>query len=265
MELLLDPLFRVPFLNGLCLALVLPLFAVMLRLTRQWLAALGIAHVAGAGGVVAGAVGLPALAVAWAAALATGLLKPISLRDDKQQDDNEYFAMLMIAGWTLMLVVSSLSHHAHGVARMVIDGQLYFTHEWHLSAAAALSVISLSLAPRLQKSLLRHQLLPTAATPTGAILLWRVLTLSGIALGTLSLGVMATFAILLIPASIAFRHGNHWRATLLLTVTISLFAYLTGFSLALMTDIPFGPMLTACLLALLILEQLHHRLIRHRR
>jgi zinc/manganese transport system permease protein len=260
MELLLDPLFRLPFLNGLCLALTLPVFAVMLRLQRQWLAAIGVAHVAGAGGVIAGAVSLPALPMAWLAALLAGLLKPSRLRDD-----NEYFALLMIAGWTLMMIGSSLSHHAHGLAQMLIDGQLYFTHQWHLIAALALGIAAISLAPRLQRRLLRHMLLPGATRPAMTIMLWRTLTLSAIALATMSFGVMAAFALLLVPAAIAFRHAPHWRAALWLTLTVTLAAYLLAFISALLTDLPFGPVLTAWLMALLVTDQITAWLIRHRR
>ncbi|MFN3714730.1 MAG: hypothetical protein ACK4SX_13825 [Alcanivoracaceae bacterium] len=260
MELLLDPLFRVPFLNGLCLALTLPVFAVMLRLQKQWLAAIGVAHLAGAGGVIAGAVSLPALPVAWLTALLAGLLRPARLRDD-----NEYFALLMIAGWTLMMIGSSLSHHAHGLAQMLIDGQLYFTHRWHLAAALALGIAAIAMAPTLQHRLLRHLLLPDATLPTTTILLWRILTLSAIALATMSFGVMAAFALLLVPAAIAFRHAPHWRAGLWLTLAITLLAYLLAFITALMADIPFGPVLTAWLMALLIIDQTTVWLIRHRR
>ena len=57
--LLLDPLFRIPFAAGLLLAPLLPLLGVLLRLRDEWLAALGLAHLAGAGALLGLAVGPP--------------------------------------------------------------------------------------------------------------------------------------------------------------------------------------------------------------
>ena len=41
MDILLDPLFRIPFLVGLLVSIVLPLMGALLRLREEWLAALG--------------------------------------------------------------------------------------------------------------------------------------------------------------------------------------------------------------------------------
>ena len=57
-----DPLFRVPLANGLLLALVLPLLGAYVRLRNEWLAALGLAQVTAAGGVMAILVGIHPLA-----------------------------------------------------------------------------------------------------------------------------------------------------------------------------------------------------------
>lgn len=42
LSLVVDPLFRVPFANGLLLALLLPLLGAYVRLRNEWLAALGL-------------------------------------------------------------------------------------------------------------------------------------------------------------------------------------------------------------------------------
>ncbi|MBA1146282.1 ABC transporter, partial [Ectothiorhodospiraceae bacterium WFHF3C12] len=49
LNLLLDPLFRVPLAAGLLLAAALPPLGALLRLRGEWLAALGLAHVSAAG------------------------------------------------------------------------------------------------------------------------------------------------------------------------------------------------------------------------
>jgi len=49
LELLWDPLFRAALFTGLVLSVVLPLLGVYLHLRREWLATLGLSHVAAAG------------------------------------------------------------------------------------------------------------------------------------------------------------------------------------------------------------------------
>jgi ABC-type Mn2+/Zn2+ transport system permease subunit len=56
---LLDPLFRVPFVTGLLLATVLPLVGTLLMLREEWLAALGFAHLAAASALLGLAGGVP--------------------------------------------------------------------------------------------------------------------------------------------------------------------------------------------------------------
>jgi energy-coupling factor transporter ATP-binding protein EcfA2 len=51
-DLLADPIFRLPFLAGLLLAGVLPVLGVLLMLRDEWLAALGLAHLAAAGALL---------------------------------------------------------------------------------------------------------------------------------------------------------------------------------------------------------------------
>ena len=52
LELLFDPLFRTPFLVGLIMSAILPLVGNLLRLRDEWLAALGLAYLAGASGLI---------------------------------------------------------------------------------------------------------------------------------------------------------------------------------------------------------------------
>ena len=73
-----------------------------------------------------------------------------------------------------------------------------------------------------------------------------------LAFGTTTVGLMASFALVLIPPWIAFRFAGSWRGTLLLSVGLGTLAYLLAFAMALGLDQPFGPVLVALLLALAI-------------
>ena len=67
-QLVVDPLFRVPFLNGLLLAVSMPLLGAYVRLRDEWLASLGMAQVTAAGGVVGMLLGIHPIAGALGAA-----------------------------------------------------------------------------------------------------------------------------------------------------------------------------------------------------
>jgi zinc/manganese transport system permease protein len=68
-----------------------------------------------------------------------------------------------------------------------------------------------------------------------------------IAVATATLGLMATFALVFLPAWIAFRHAPDWRRGNWLGVGIGVASYLAAFAIALWLDQPFGPVLVAVL------------------
>ena len=78
LDLLVDPLFRVPFLTGLLLAGLLPLIGMYLRLRGEWLAALAFAQMASAGALLAMVLGWPMLAGGAIAALLASLAKGLA-------------------------------------------------------------------------------------------------------------------------------------------------------------------------------------------
>ena len=80
LELLFDPLFRVPFATGLLLAAILPLIGMYLRLRNEWLAALAFAQMASAGALVAMVLDGPMLAGGVLAALLAALVKGLLAR-----------------------------------------------------------------------------------------------------------------------------------------------------------------------------------------
>ncbi|TNF86825.1 MAG: ABC transporter, partial [Gammaproteobacteria bacterium] len=102
MEILLDPLFRIPFAVGLLISLVLPLAGTLLRLRDEWLAALGLAHLAGATGLLGLAVNIPAVLGAPLGAVAGALIKTSG-----RFNGNTVYAMMILAGWSVTLLVAA--------------------------------------------------------------------------------------------------------------------------------------------------------------
>ena len=247
MSLLFEPMFRVPFITGLLLVLLLPQLGLLLRLRHEWLAALGFAHLAGAGGALGALLGLPALlsglALAFAGVLARALVPGRG---------NDFHALMILLGWSTMVLAMALSQHAHGLGRLLIDGQLYFTHRPHLVAVAIFAVLMLALLPALMRTLLRAELLPrqdllNREGLTGAATLFNLLLAAGVALSAMVMGVMAAFALLFVPAWVAWRLAPGWRVARWLASLLALGCYLAAFVLALLADLPFGPVLVAML------------------
>ena len=71
-----------------------------------------------------------------------------------------------------------------------------------------------------------------------------------LALATMTMGVMGGFALVFVPAWIAFRRAGSWRRGLMMAVLIGVVGYVTAFILALWLDQPFGPVLALLLVTL---------------
>lgn len=250
MDLLLEPMFRVPFFTGLMLAALVPVIGVLARLRDEWLAALGFAHLAGAGGALGSALALPVLP----AALGLAMLGVVA-RALWRRQGNDLYALMILAGWAAMMLVAAVSRHASTLGQMLVDGQLYFVRGPHLVAALTLLVVSLPLMPLLMRLLLRLTLLPhqdqaNGVPVQGYLLLFNVLLAISVALSAVTLGVMTAFALLYLPAWVAFGLARSWRATWLLAAGLGVVAYLIAFVLALLADLPFGPVMVAMLCVL---------------
>lgn len=250
LELLFDPLFRVPLAVGLLLSLLLPLLGLYLRLRQEWLAALGFAHLAGAGGVLASVAGLPvlllALLVAGAGVAAQGALR---------RPGNDAYATMILLGWSVMLLGASFSHHAQLLGQALVDGQLYFAGSDHLIAALVLAGLIAALLPLLSRRLLRARLFPgqdqaNGHSVRGLGLLFNALVAVGVGLGATAMGVMAAFALMFIPAWVAFAVAPGWRPAVAIAMGLGVLGYLVAFALAMLLDLPFGPVCVACLVAL---------------
>lgn len=243
-------LFGAQFLAGLVLAAFVPMVGLWLRLREEWLAALGLTHLAAAGGIAGAVFGLPALAAALLAATAGAIVKT-ALRPS----GNTPFALMMLAGWCAMLLIAAHHPQAHALGQALIDGQLYFAAGGHLIAALLLLLAGGPLLAWLAPRLLREDLFPGHGAGNGApVWRWRLgfdlLVAATVAIAALTIGIMATFALALLPAWIAFGIAPSLRTAAAIAAAIGLCGYGIAFSAALVLDLPFGPVLVATLLAL---------------
>lgn len=252
-DLLFDPLFHLPLLTGLLLAGLLPVLGALAMLRDEWLAALGLAHLASAGALLGQALGVPALIGATLGALGGGALKTfLSARG------NIAYGFMILAGWSATLLIGANTALGEQLARALVEGQLYFAGIAELVAGLLLLALCIRTLPRLMQPMLRVRFFPRYET-ANRLPVWRwhlgldLLTAGGLAVGTLTLGLMGAFALVLVPAWIAFRLAPSWRWTLIGASLTGVIGYLLAFVAALELDQPFGPMLVGVLLGLALL------------
>lgn len=249
-EILLDPLFRVPFATGLVLAAVLPLLGALLMLREEWLAALGLAHVAAAGALLGLATGLPGVIGASAAALLGGAAKTLL-----RARGNAAYGFMILVGWAAMMLAAANTAIGDSLGHAMIDGQLYFAGTVDLGAALILGVPGIALLPWLSGRLVRARFFPRFER-ANALPAWRwhlamdLLAAAGMAVATATLGLMGAFALVFVPAWLAFQFAPSWRWTLIGAAAIGVGGYLVAFLAALSLDQPFGPVLVAVLVIL---------------
>jgi zinc transport system permease protein len=137
----------------------------------------------------------------------------------------------------------------------LVDGQLYFARAAELAAALLLAALTSLALPWLGPRLLRARIFPRHDR-ANRLPAWRwhlgfdLLAALGVAVGTATLGLMGAFALVLVPAWIAFRLASGWGWALALGLLLGVGSYLAAFALALGLDQPFGPVLVAVLLVL---------------
>ncbi len=247
LALVLDPLFRVPFANGLLLALALPLVGAYARLRDEWLASLGLAQATAAGGVLGALLGVPPLAGALGAAAATAGLKGKLVRAG-----NDIYAVTILAGWCVALIGAANSVKGEELSHALLEGQLYFTTGHHLVAAACLLAAVAAGLPWMSRRLLLERFFPGHLDANG-VASWRVhglfdlLVAFAVALSTQSIGVMATFGLVFLPPWAVFHGAPGWRKGLLGVAALGVGTYLVSFAAAILLNQPFGPVLVATL------------------
>jgi zinc/manganese transport system permease protein len=242
-----DSLFALPFAAGLLMAVVLPLIGVLLRLRDEWLAALGLAHLAGAGALLGQALHLPALGGALIGALSGGLVKSLA-----SSAGNSAYALMILAGWSITLLLAANTALGSSLGHAIVEGQLYFAG-WPLLLVSALLAVTVALAwPRLMPGIVRARLFPASASDgpsNGLHVGFDLLVAAAMAIATATLGLMGAFALVFVPAWLAFRIAGHWRHALAVAALFGTAAYVGAFFVALVFDQPFGPVLVGVLLA----------------
>ena len=245
-------LFLLPFLTGLGLALVLPVLGCFLRLRDEWLAALAYAHVAAAGALLALVSGLaPALGGMAAAALA-GVGKRLFAR---RLAGGAAFAILLLAGWAVAVLLAANQPLAEQLGHSLFDGQLYFSGTAQLALVAPWVIFSGAVLAILSRHLLLARVYPDYFSARH-LRAWPVVfgfdlvAALTLALATMAMGVMGGFALVFVPAWIAFGRARSWRGGLVLAALVGLGGYVAAFVLALALDQPFGPVLALLLIAL---------------
>ena len=154
-ETVLDPLFHLAFVTGLLLAFVLPLLGTLLMLREEWLAALGLAHLAAAGALVGLAIGVAAPIGGLLAALGGGSAKALlGVRG------NAAYVFMILAGWSALLLIAANTAIGDALGHALIEGQLYFAGPVDLGAAVLLTSIAILTLPWLVPRLLRARLFP---------------------------------------------------------------------------------------------------------
>lgn len=246
-DLILDPLFRVPFFTGLLLAATLPVIGTLLLLREEWLAALGLAHLAAASALLGLAAGLPLVLGGGAGALLGALAKGAL-----QARGNVTYGFMILGGWSALLLVAANSPLGDSLSHALIDGQLYFAGTTELVAAVLLAILAALTLPWLTPRLVRARFFPRYET-ANALPAWRWhlgfdgLAALGLAVGIATVGIMGAFALVLVPAWIAFRTATGWVPALVIAAASGTLGYLGAFGLALGLDQPFGPVLVALL------------------
>ncbi len=245
--LLFDPLFRIPFLVGLLLAAGLSLVGTLLRLRNEWLAALGLAQIAAAGGMVAAFLHGPA----WVGAFGTAGIAMV-VRSTLPKVGNNHYAIMIILGWSATLLLGAFMDHGRVIGESLLLGQLYFTRMPHLIGAAIWLVLALACFPWLASRALTARFFPDyhAANrqrvwPYRLVL--ALMTVMAAVFGTISIGAFPSFALLFVPSWVGFVLVDGWARSVVVSVLIGVVAYMIAFVVALLLDLPFGPVCTACL------------------
>lgn len=244
-------LFLQAFLTGMGYAVLLSVLGCYLRLRDEWLAAFAYSHVAAAGALCALAAGVPLLSGGLGLAALAALLKHL-LAERLRLAGGTAYALLLLLGWAVSVLLTSNLPMAERLGHALFDGQLYFADASQLALAGASLAVALPLLALLSRRLLLARVYPdffgARRLPAWQVHLgFDLLTVAVLAAATMSLGVMASFAMVFVPSWLAFLYGNGWRRGIMLSSCFGAAAYMLAFYLALRLDQPFGPTLAMVL------------------
>jgi zinc/manganese transport system permease protein len=245
-----DPLFLVPFLNGLLLSAALPAVGVYARLRGEWLASLGIGQVAAAGIVLGSFLGVPVAVGAVLAAVMGAMTKTLFGRTG----GDDTYAVMLLSGWSTALLLAANTAHGEDLSRALLQGQIYFTGASELTGIVAIGLAVALLLPWASPRLLLGRFFPEHYAANGIAnprheVVFDMLAAVTLAVAASVVGVMGAFALVFVPPWIAFRFAHGWRRTVEWSAGLGVLSYVVAFVLAIALDQPFGPMLVATLLA----------------
>ena len=258
MDLLFDPLFRLPLLIGLCASIVLPLLGAFLHAREEWLAALGVAHVTAAAQLAGAAFGWPLLASGFLGAVIAVAAKQLSA-----QQGNLGYALMMLAGWAVLYLVAANSSLGESLGHALSDGQIFLVGKEQFIAILLVSLPFVACIPWWSQRLLRARFF-SGYEQANQLPAWRwhgsfdLLSALLLAFSTASLGLMASFALVILPAWAVFGWSTSWKQSLIASVVIGVMSYLIAFVVALSEDQPFAPVQVTILLMLAVLSRLSH-------
>lgn len=256
-------LFGPAFFTGFCFALYLPVLGCYLRLRDETLAALAYAQVGAAGALGAMALNAPLGLGGMVASLGAVTIKQSSLSSQSNPEINPAaqrstrYALILILAWGVGVLLTSNLPLAERLGHALFDGQLLLSGSEHPVLTAAVCLGGLLVLRQLSQRLLLAQILPSVWQLQSRHWRWLhigfdLLAAGSIAIATMHLGVMATFALLLVCPWLAFLRAARWLTARWLAVLSGVFAYVLAFGLALLLDQPFGPVLVLTLMLIAI-------------
>ena len=241
---LFDPLFHVPWATGFFLALLLPLLGSYLRMREEWLAALGLAQMSAAAGLIGFGFGIPIFVAGPLGGAIMALIKTLS------RASNTAYALMILCGWAVTFLVAANTPLGESLGHSLIDGQIYFVQNAQCIATFIVLLISLPCLRWMSAYLLRAKLFPhyEKLNEQNAFR-WHMgfdlLVAVSMGIATASVGLVTAFAMVFIPPWVAFSLAQNWRAALLIAIGFNLAAYTIGFAFALLIDQPYGPLQVA--------------------
>jgi zinc transport system permease protein len=193
-----------------------------------------------------------------------GVIVAATLKRMAGRSGNDMYAVLILIGWSAALLAAANTTRGEDLARALVEGQLYFTSQWHLVALILACVATGVLLPWLSPRLLLGRFFPSHFLANGVThppheIVFDVLLAGCLALAAMTVGVMAAFGLVFVPAWVAFRFANSWRSTLALSSSLGLVSYGVSYAAALVFDQPYGPVLVAVLLILAAIRVLPAR------
>jgi zinc/manganese transport system permease protein len=250
-------LFTPALLNGFAYALYLPLLGCYLRLRDEILASLAYAQVGAAGALGAMALDIPLNAGGLLSALGVaGAKHQVAYRQPTSNAhirSNTLYAVVLVLAWSASILMTSNFPLAERLGHALFDGQLLLSGDAYPFASWAICMAGIGILRKITKHLLLAQLFPDIWRLRSRHWRWLhlgfdLLAALSIAVATMHLGVMASFAMMLILPWHTFEHAANWRKACAWAMLGSALAYCAAFGLALVWDQAFGPVLVLCLI-----------------